>query len=132
MKGLPSGVMSLMPPQWRSRRSRETQGISDDRAFRHGLHLGELAALGIGVEAVDMAAEDQPALVGLREIEELGAEGDDVVDQRLDRLGDEGLQDMALDRQAQPRHGGDMRGVAGHRDAGAFRQDAAAAGLDAA
>src|SRR5258708_7132795 len=45
-------------------------GHDGDGTFRHGLDLGKLAALGIGVEAIDMAAEDEPALVRLREIEE--------------------------------------------------------------
>jgi hypothetical protein len=64
-------------------------GHDGDGAFRHGLDLGKLAALGIGVEAVDMAAEDEPALVRLREIEELGPERDDVVTISL-MLGAEG------------------------------------------
>src|SRR5690349_24352716 len=46
------------------------EGHQRDGAFGDALDLRELAALGIGVEAVDMAAEDQPAFVRLREIEE--------------------------------------------------------------
>src|SRR5262245_53140180 len=101
------------------------------RAFGNRLDLRELAALGIGVEAVNMAAEDEPALIGLREIEELGAEGKNMIDKRLDRLRHEGLQDVALDRKPQARHSRHMRGMAGDCDAGLAGEDAPARGLDA-
>src|SRR5262245_34917476 len=50
-------------------------GHHGDGAFGDRLHLRELATLGIGVEAVDMAAEDEAAFVRLREVEELRPEG---------------------------------------------------------
>ena len=82
-------------------------------ALAHVLDRRQVAALGVGVVAVDVAAEHQPALVGLADVEVAGAEGDDVVDQRLDALRHEGLQHVALDRQPQPRERRHARGVAG-------------------
>ncbi len=58
-------------------------GIERHRAFGDGPDLGKLTALGVGIEPVDVAAEYQPPLVGLRDIEELGAEGDHVVEEGL-------------------------------------------------
>ena len=46
-----------------------------DGAFGHGLDTRELATLRIGVEAVDMAAEDHAALIRLREIEKFRPPG---------------------------------------------------------
>ncbi len=86
------------------------------RAFGDRLHLRQHAALGIGVEAVDMAAEHEAALVRLREVEQLRTERDDVMDDGLQRLGHEGLQHVALDGKPQARHRRDMRGVPGDRD----------------
>ena len=64
----------------------------------------QIAALRIGVVAVEIAAEHQPALVRLGDVEVPGAEGDDAVDHRLQRLGDERLQHVAFDRQPQAGH----------------------------
>ena len=75
-----------------------------DGAFGDGLDLRELAPLGVTVESVDVATEDQATLVGLRNVEQLGTEGDHVIDERLDGLRHKGLQHMALDRQSQTRH----------------------------
>ena len=100
-------------------------------AFGRGLHLRELPALGIAVEAVDVGAEHQAALVRLGDVEELGAKGDHVVDEGLDRLAHEGLQQVAFDRQAQPGKRGQVRGVPGDGDRRAARGDRAAAGGDA-
>jgi hypothetical protein len=44
----------------------------------------QIAALGIGIVAVDIAAEDQATLVGLRDIEMPGAECDDAIDKGLE------------------------------------------------
>src|SRR3546814_11642413 len=63
------------------------------------LHDRQVAALGIGVVAVDVAAEHQAALVGLRDVEVAGAEGDDGVDERLQRFRDESLKEVAFARQ---------------------------------
>src|SRR5882757_2532708 len=46
----------------------------------------EVAALGVGVVAVDIAAEHQAALVGLADIEVPRPEGDDAGNERLDRF----------------------------------------------
>ena len=48
-----------------------------------------------------------PPLSDWRYVEMAGAEGHHAVDERLQPFGDEGLQHMALDRQAQPGHLGD-------------------------
>ena len=53
------------------------------RPLEHVLDDRQVAALRIRVVAVDVAAEHQPALVRLADVEVPGAEGDDVVDQRL-------------------------------------------------
>ena len=45
-----------------------------------------------------------------------GAESDDAIDSRLDAFGDEGLEHVAFDRQAQARHRRKPRGVAGDRE----------------
>ena len=118
--------MSMMPPQLA-----QHAHATDHRHQRHAaladiLDHRQVAALGVGIVAVDIAAEDQPALVGLADIEMAGAEGHDAVDQRLDALGDEGLQHMAFDRQAQARHRGDARRVAGDGHADLAGADLAA------
>ena len=87
---------------------------------------GRLAAPGVRVVAVDVAAEDEPALVGLADVEVPGAEGHDTVDRRLDALRDESLQNMAFDRQPQARQRPDARGVARDRKADLARPDRAA------
>src|SRR5579864_3172480 len=55
--------------------------------FTGVLDRAEVAALGIGVVAVDIAAEHQSALVRLADIEMTGAIGDHARYDRLDRLG---------------------------------------------
>src|ERR1700722_8805992 len=77
-------------PQARDRRDER------HRAFGDALNLRKLPALGIGVETVDMAAEYQAAFVGLGDVEQLGAEGEDVIEDRLDGRGDKSLQQVAL------------------------------------
>ena len=47
-------------------------------ALAHVLDGRQVAALGVGIVAVDVAAEHQPALVGLADVEMPGAERDDV------------------------------------------------------
>ena len=87
-------------------------------ALAHVLDRRQVAALGVGVVAVDVAAEDQAALVGLADVEMPGAEGDDAGRSAASAPSDdEGLQHVALDRQPQARHRGDARGVAGDRHA---------------
>ena len=79
-----------------------------DRTLGNALGLRELTPLGKAVVPIDVAAEHQAALVGLADIEQLRPEGNHVIHERLDGLGHEGLQQMALDRQPQARHGGDL------------------------
>ena len=57
------------------------------------------------------------------------AECDDAVDVRLDRLRHERLQHMALDRQLEPGHGGDLGGIAGRRKPELLAADEAARGF---
>src|SRR5690606_17464600 len=72
----------------------------------HGEHLAhhvfndrQVPALRIGIVAVNVAAIDKPPLVGLVYVAMAHAESDDGVEKRLDGFGDEGLEDVALDRQ---------------------------------
>jgi hypothetical protein len=60
------------------------------------------------------------------------AEGDDAGDHRLQPLGDEGLEHVGLDRQAQAGHRRDLAGAAGDRHADLAGGDGAAGGLDPA
>ncbi len=76
-----------------------------------------VAAPGIGVVAVEIAAEDEPALVRLRDIEMADAIGDDRVEIGLDAFRHEGLQHMAFDRQLHAGHLRDLAGVAGSGEA---------------
>ena len=82
MIGEPSIDMSMMPPQERSTRMRDRPGIIATPRLDHMLDRRQVAAPGIGVVAVDIAAEDEAALVGLRDVEMAHAEGDDHVDDR--------------------------------------------------
>ena len=70
---------------------------------------GKVAALCVGIVALDVAAEYEPAFVGLADVEMAGAESHHDVDDRLDALGDEGLHGVALDRQSQARKRRDAR-----------------------
>ena len=51
----------------------------------------QVAALRIGIVHVDIPAQDQPALVGLADIEMPGAVGHHMIDHRFDRFADESL-----------------------------------------
>ncbi len=99
-------------------------------AFTDVLDSRQVAALGVGIVAVDVAAEHQAALVGLADIEMPRPEGDDARNERLDRFRHEGLQHMALDRQPQTGACGDPRTAAGHRQANLARADDSPRGLD--
>ena len=65
------------------------------------------AALRVGIVGVDARADDEFALVGLAAIDMHRVRHDDAGHERLDRLGDERLQRMALDRQLDVDHRGD-------------------------
>src|SRR5258706_108706 len=98
--------------------------------LEHVLDRREIAALRIGVVAVEIAAEDEAPLVRLADIEVSSAESDDARDQWLDRFGDERLQNVAFDRQRKPRHARDPRRAAGDCHADLRRADFAARPLD--
>ena len=67
-------------------------------AFRYDvLDQRQVPALGIGIVAVEIAAEDEAALIGLAHIEMPSTEGEDLI-HRLEPFGDKGLQDMTFDR----------------------------------
>ena len=93
-------------PEARPKRDAALDDVFDGR---------KVSALSIGIVAIEVAAEDQAALIGLADVEVAGTECHDAIDGRLDALGDESLDDVALDRQAQPRHRRKSRGVAGDR-----------------
>ena len=76
--------------------------------FHHMLHHRQIAAPCVRIIAVQIAAEDKPALVGLRDIEMPDAKDHNIVDHRLDAFRHKGLQHMAFDGKAEPRHFGDM------------------------
>ncbi len=99
MIGEPSMLMSMTPPQVRRYLDPRQRRDHCHAGFGDVLDSGEIAALGIGIVAVDIAAEDETALVRLRHVEMAGAKGDDGVDEGFQPLGDEGLQHMAFDRQ---------------------------------
>ena len=80
MIGLPSIVMSMTPAQWRMMRSRLKHGKAVTAAGRHMLDHRQIAALRIGVVAVEIAAHDDLALVGLADVEMPGAERHDGVE----------------------------------------------------
>ena len=97
----------MMPPH-----ERRKAKPADHRHDRHSaladiFHNRHVSALGIGIVAVYVAAEDQAALVRLADIEVAGAKGDNVRQKRLDRFGDESLKHMAFDGKTQIRHGRD-------------------------
>ena len=99
--------MSSSPAQLR--KTREPREIGEERkpALGHVLDHRQIAALGVGIVAVDIAAEHEAAFVRLADIEMACAERHHMIDQRLDALGDEGLDHMRLDRQPQSRERAD-------------------------
>ncbi len=107
------------------------RGDERDALLHHVLDGRQIAALGVGVVAVDIAAEDEAALVGLADVEMPRAEGDDLVDHGLEALRHEGLQHVALDGQAQARHRRDLGGAPGAGEADLLRADEAARRLHA-
>ncbi len=89
------------------------------------------AALAVAVVAVDAGADDQVALVRLADVAVHGVGHDDAVDDRLQRLGNQGLQRVRFDRQAEAGELGHVPGVARGDHADALGADEAAVGLDA-
>ena len=88
------------PRERRDHRDGRAHQVLDDR---------QVAALGIGVVAVEVAAEDEPALVRLADVEVPGAISDDAGDERLHCFRHKRLQYMAFDRQAEAGHRRDQR-----------------------
>lgn len=86
----------------------------------------QVAALGIGIVAVQIAAEDQAALVRLADIEMSGPEGDDPVDEGFQRFRHKGLQQVTFDRQGQSGQRRDLAGMPGDGHADLLRLDRAA------
>ena len=86
----------------------------------------QVAALGVGVVAVNVAAKDQTALVGLADIKVPGAKGHHPVDQRLQPFGHEGLQDVAFNGQPHAGMGHDLGRRSRHRHADFFCADKSA------
>ena len=113
MIGEPSIDMSITPPHCRNTRSRARLGHHGHAGGGDFLGHVKRAALTVAVVAVDAAAKHQPALVRLADVEMSRTVGDDDVKDRLDALGDEGLQHVGLDRQAQVHHRRQARGMAG-------------------
>ena len=61
MNGLPSGVMSWIPAQWRISRAAKSTASAPPRTPLP-LDLGELATLGVAVETIHMAAANEVPL----------------------------------------------------------------------
>ena len=129
--GEPSIVMSSRPAQLRKMRKPREIGEERKPALGHILDHRQIAALGVGIVAVEIAAEHEAAFVRLADIEMAGAERHHMIDQRLDAFGDEGLDDMRLDRQPQAGKRADPRGAAGDGKPHLRGADEAAVGLDA-
>ncbi len=91
----------------------------------------EAAALAVAVVGVDAGADDQLALVRLADVAVHGVRHDHGIEDRLQRLGDVGLQRVTFDRQPQVGQRRDDARVARHDDADLLRPDRAARRLDA-
>ena len=113
-------------------RSRPKHGKAVTAAAATCSIIGEIAALSIGIVAVEIAAHDDLALVRLVRVEVPGAERDHGVQDRLYRLGHHRLQEVRLDRQREAGERGDMPCVARDRKSDLVRADEAARGLDPA
>src|SRR5215470_5045934 len=90
----------------------------------------QVAALGIAVVTVNVAAEYEPTFVALANVEMACAEGDDVVDNRFHSLGYEGLQYVALDWKTQTCHRCEPRAAAGDDNSDLAGADRATRSLD--
>ena len=108
--------------------------LADHRHQRHArlhhvLDHRQVPPRGVGVVEVEVAAEHQPALVRLADVEMPHPEGHHARDHRLQPLGHEGLQHMAFDRQPQPRHRADLARPPRDRHPDLVRSDIAPRGL---
>ena len=131
MIGLKSGVMSVMPAHCRSRVTLSRKGNSSSM-WPHQPFL-EIQGRTRGVDAVGIAgtAHHQLAAGGLGDVDMQAAGDDDLIQERLQRHGDAGLQRDGADRQLEAGHLGDQRGGTGHRLHGAIAVDGAAVGVHA-
>ena len=85
----------------------------------------------VGGVGVDAGADDELALIRLTDVDVHRVRHDDAVEDRLDRLGNERLQGVALDRQAEAGHAGEHARMSGDDDADLLRADRPARRLDA-
>ena len=115
-----------MPPHCRIKPQPRIDREEFDQRGERMLDDVEAAALGVGIVRVDAGADDDLALVGLAAIGVHRVRHDHARHDRLDRLGDQRLQRMALDRQAHTKHRGDDAGVAGGHARDFWRADFAA------
>ncbi len=83
MIGDPSIDMSMMPPQERRTRTRESAGYHRLARFGDMFHRGKIAALSVAVVAVDIATKDKTSLVRLGYVEMSGTKGHDAIDEGL-------------------------------------------------
>src|SRR5262249_6345836 len=108
-------------PDQRHERHAPLAHIFDDR---------QIPTLGVGIVALDVAAEHEPALIRLTDIEMTRAEGHHHVDQGLHALGDEGLHRVTLDRKAEACERCNARGIASAGQRYFLRRDVALLRLD--
>ncbi len=115
------------PQQVRAREDREQL----DQRGQLALDDVERAALAVAVPGVDAGADHQLALVRLADVDVDRVGHDHGRLDRLEQLGDERLERMALERQPDAGHPGQDRGVAGRHDRDAAGGDRPARGLHA-
>ena len=89
----------------------------------------QAAARRVAEIGVDPGADHQLALVRLADVDVDLVRHHHAVDHRLDRLGDQGLQRVALDRQPEPGHRREDAGVGGDDDTHLRRADGAPRGF---
>lgn len=115
--------------------SQHSYPAEDREQFDDGLHrvLDRLKAAALAVTriGVDTGADDEFALVRLADVTVHGARHDNRVEHGLQRLGNECLQRVTLDRQTQASHCGQYAGVAGNDDADLARPYLATGRFDA-
>ena len=69
MIGLPSMVMSTSPPQLLTQHAHLADvREAGEKLARHLVHDRQVPALGVGIVVVEVAAVDEAALVGLRDV----------------------------------------------------------------
>ena len=104
MMGEPSIDISITPPHMRSRRGATNHRHQGHAAFADILDHRQVSALGVSVVAVDIAAKDQTAFVGLADIEMTRPKGNDAGQDRFQTFRHKGLQHVAFDGQPHSGH----------------------------